>query len=62
MDQFLEKSIHPSKYAIVTYVLDCIINRFYKTLQAVTQWNLKAAKPNLNLGCINLIEMREWIY
>lgn len=47
MDQYLEKSSHTFKYSIATYVLDCIINRFWKRLQAPIHWNHKAAKPNI---------------
>lgn len=52
MDQFLEKSIHSSKYSIVTSLLDYVINRSSKGVQALKQWTLKASKPNLNLGYI----------
>ena len=55
MDQLLEKSIHSSKYSIVTSLLDYVINRSSKGVQALTQWTLNATKPNLNLGYIKKI-------
>ena len=59
MDQLLEKSIHSSKYSIVTSLLDYVINRSSKGVQALTQWTLNATKPNLNLGYIKKISTWE---
>lgn len=55
MDQLLEESVHSSKYSIVTLLLDYVINRSSKGVQALTQWTLNATKPNLNLGYIKKI-------